>query len=202
MKIIFATNNEHKVIEAQKAVGNNIILIMPKELGMEEEIPENGATLEANAEEKCRYVWERFHLPSFADDTGLEVEALGGAPGVYTARYAGESKESGANMKKLLRELSGKTERRARFRTSIALIMEGTLYRFEGILNGHIALSESGTGGFGYDPLFIPEGFDKTLAELSLEEKNKISHRGKSMRSLALFLNNSGFNGADLNQHR
>lgn len=105
-------------------------------------------------------------------------------------------------MKKLLRELSGKTERRARFRTSIALIMEGTLYRFEGILNGHIALSESGTGGFGYDPLFIPEGFDKTLAELSLEEKNKISHRGKSMRSLALFLNNSGFNGADLNQHR
>ena len=202
MKIIFATNNEHKVIEAQKAVGNNIKLIMPKELGMEEEIPENGATLEANAEEKCCYVWERFHLPSFADDTGLEVEALGGAPGVYTARYAGESKESGANMKKLLRELSGKTERRARFRTSIALIMEGTLYRFEGILNGHIALSESGTGGFGYDPLFIPEGFDKTLAELSLEEKNKISHRGKSMRSLALFLNNSGFNGADLNQHR
>jgi XTP/dITP diphosphohydrolase len=194
MKIIFATNNTHKVIEAQKVLGNNITLIMPKEIGAEEEIPENGLTLEANAEEKCRYIWDKFHLPCFADDTGLEVEALKGAPGVYTARYAGESKDTEANMNKLLHELSGKENRKAQFRTAIALIIEGKLYRFEGVLKGSIAKSKSGMEGFGYDPVFIPEEYNKTLAELSLNEKNTISHRGKSMRALSRFLQERGIN--------
>lgn len=187
MKLIFATGNEHKVAEAQKVLGKSITLIMPKELGMNEDIPENGDTLDANAEEKCRYLWNKLHQPCFADDTGLEVAALNGGPGVYTARYAGESKDPEANMTKLLKEINGK-ERKARFRTVVALIVDGNLYKFEGILNGSIAENRCGVGGFGYDPVFIPDGYDRTLAEITLDEKNLISHRGKSMRALADFL--------------
>ena len=186
MEIIFATGNVHKVTEAQKALGDKITLIMPKELGVTEDIPETGDTLDENALQKCQYLWDRFHKACFADDTGLEVEALDGAPGVHTARYAGESKEATANMDKLLAVLDGVENRRARFRTAVSYIdNEGNQHLFEGILNGTIALVKSGTEGFGYDPIFIPDGYSgKTLAEITLEEKNAISHRGKAMRAL------------------
>ena len=193
MEIIFATGNTHKAGEAQKALGDSFTLIMPKELGLTEEIPENGDTLQANAIEKAEYLWKRFGKNCFADDTGLEVDALGGAPGVYSARYAGPDKGSEANMTKLLAELEaaakrGETSRKARFRTVVALILEGEMHLFNGVLEGEIALQRSGSEGFGYDPLFIPDGYTKTLAEISLDEKNAISHRGKAIRALAEFL--------------
>ena len=190
MEIIFATGNQHKVTEAQKALGDGVTLIMPKQLGITEDIPETGNTLEANALQKCQYLWERLHKACFADDTGLEVEALDGGPGVHTARYAGESKDPSANMDKLLMELSGKENRKARFRTAVAYIdQNGEYHSFEGVLNGYIAEGKSGSEGFGYDPVFIPDGYDgKTLAEISLEEKNAISHRGKAMRALMEYL--------------
>ena len=194
MEIIFATGNAHKAIEAQKALGDTFTLIMPKELGLTEEIPENGDTLQANAIEKAEYLWKKFGKNCFADDTGLEVDALGGAPGVYSARYAGPEKGSEANMDKLLSELQaaeqagGEISRAARFRTVVALILDGELHLFNGVLEGSIAKERSGSQGFGYDPVFIPDGYSKTLAEISLEEKNAISHRGKAMRALAQFL--------------
>ena len=194
MEIIFATGNTHKAVEAQKALGDSFTLIMPKDLGLTEEIPENGDTLQANAIEKAEYLWKRFGKNCFADDTGLEVDALGGAPGVYSARYAGPDKGSEANMTKLLAELEaaaakgGEISRKARFRTVVALILEGEMHLFNGVLEGEIALQRSGSEGFGYDPLFIPDGYTKTLAEISLDEKNAISHRGKAMRALAEYL--------------
>ena len=194
MEIIFATGNAHKAIEAQKALGDTFTLIMPKELGLTEEIPENGDTLQANAIEKAEYLWKKFGKSCFADDTGLEVDALGGAPGVYSARYAGPEKGSEANMTKLLAELeaaeaaNGEISRAARFRTVVALILDGELHLFNGVLEGKIARERSGNEGFGYDPIFIPDNYTKTLAEISLEEKNAISHRGKAMRALAEFL--------------
>lgn len=201
MNIIFATGNPHKVIEAGKALGDRFTLIMPKDLGLDEEIPETGNTLEANAIQKCRFLWDKFGKTCFADDTGLEVDALGGAPGVYTARYAGPGKGNEANMNKLLEELA-KTEkeavsggkaapaRTARFRTVVALMLDGNLHLFEGVLEGSIASGKSGTLGFGYDPVFIPDNYSETLAEISLDEKNNISHRGQAMRKLASFLQN------------
>ncbi|MBE6230125.1 MAG: RdgB/HAM1 family non-canonical purine NTP pyrophosphatase [Bacteroidales bacterium] len=193
MEIIFATGNAHKAVEAQKALGKNVTLIMPKDLGITEDIPETGNTLEANAVQKCQYLWNKLHKACFADDTGLEVEALGGAPGVHTARYAGESKDPSANMDKLLQELDGKENRRARFRTAVAYIdANGVQHLFEGVLNGEIALCKCGTEGFGYDPVFVPDGYEgRTLAEVSLEQKNAISHRGKAMRALMEFLQKS-----------
>ena len=194
MEIIFATGNAHKAIEAQKALGDTFTLIMPKELGLTEEIPENGDTLQANAIERAEYLWKKFGKSCFADDTGLEVDALGGAPGVYSARYAGPDKGSEANMTKLLAELeaaeaaNGEISRAARFRTVVALILDGELHLFNGVLEGKIARERSGNEGFGYDPIFIPCDYTKTLAEISLEEKNAISHRGKAMRALAEFL--------------
>ena len=194
MEIIFATGNQHKVIEAQKALGDSFALIMPKELGLTEDIPENGQTLEANAVEKAEYLWKKFGKNCFADDTGLEVDALDGAPGVYTARYAGPDKGNEANMAKLLSELErvekekGKIERTARFRTVVALIIDGKTTIFNGVLEGKIARSKSGSQGFGYDPVFIPDGYTTTLAEITLDEKNAISHRGKAMRAFAEYL--------------
>ena len=194
MEIIFATGNAHKVIEAQKALGDSFTLIMPKELGLTQEIPENGDTLQANAIEKAEFLWNKFGKNCFADDTGLEVDALGGAPGVYTARYAGPDKGSDANMNKLLAELAAleekgeKISRTARFRTVVALIIDGQTHIFNGVLEGKIAAGKSGNEGFGYDPVFIPDGYETNLAEISLDEKNAISHRGKAMRALAQFL--------------
>ena len=195
MEIIFATGNQHKMVEAQKALGDSFTLIMPKELGLTEDIPEDGDTLVANAIQKAEYLWNKFGKNCFADDTGLEVDALGGEPGVRTARYAGEDKGSDANMTKLLAELEkveqvqGAVPRTARFKTVVALIIDGQVKTFEGVLEGEIARSRSGNEGFGYDPVFIPQGYNCTLAEISLDEKNAISHRGKAMRALAEYLN-------------
>lgn len=198
MELIFATGNPNKVIEAQQAIGNNVTLIMPKQMGIVEDIPENGNTLSENAVEKCEYIWNRCHKAVFADDTGLEVDALNGAPGVHTARYAGESKEPQANMDKLLGELAKLGEeysrlemRSARFKTVIALRTgSGTLHTFEGVLEGYIALKKSGTEGFGYDPVFIPKELEgeKSLAEYPLSVKNSISHRGKAIKALKNFI--------------
>lgn len=188
MKILFATNNAHKLSEVAAVLGPDFTLITPREAGITEEIPEEQPTLEGNALQKARYLHERTGLDCFADDTGLEVEALGGEPGVHSARYATDGHDFAANNRLLLKNLDGVGNRRARFRTAIALILGGKEYLFEGIVNGHIAQCESGAEGFGYDPLFIPEGEIQTFAEMSAEAKNAISHRGRAVRKLADFL--------------
>lgn len=188
MKIVFATNNAHKLAEVSAVLGSEYELVTLSEVGITEDIPETGATLDENASIKARYVYERTGLSCFADDTGLEVEALGGAPGVHSARYATDGHDFEANNRKLLCELEGKSNRKARFRTVISLIIDGSEYQVEGIVEGEIATSESGAEGFGYDPLFVPEGYDRTFAEMSAEEKNAISHRGRAVKNLEALL--------------
>ncbi|MDP3398104.1 MAG: RdgB/HAM1 family non-canonical purine NTP pyrophosphatase [Bacteroidales bacterium] len=188
MEIIFATSNRHKLSEAKGIIETEVLLITPADLGITESIPEDAPTLEENALFKARYLWEKTGRNVFADDTGLEVEALNGAPGVMSARYASEECDAGKNMQKLLKELKGISNRKARFRTVVALILNGETHLFEGIVKGTILEDLSGTGGFGYDPLFLPDGYTKTLAEISYEEKNLISHRGIAMRKLSEFL--------------
>lgn len=188
MKIVFATNNAHKLSEVSAVLGNDFELVTLREVGITEDIPETGATLDENASIKARYVYERTGLNCFADDTGLEVEALGGAPGVHSARYATDGHDFAANNRKLLRELEGKANRKARFRTVISLIVDGVERQVEGIVEGEITTSESGAEGFGYDPLFMPEGYDRTFAEMSAEEKNAISHRGRAVAKLVEML--------------
>lgn len=187
-KLIFATNNQHKLEEVQSLLGNHYRILSLKDLGDDTDIPETGETLEENAMLKAEYIWNNYHLNCFADDTGLEVEALNNAPGVYSARYAGEEKSSIANMEKLLSELENKVNRRARFRTVIALILDGKKFFFEGKVEGIITDFPQGSAGFGYDPVFRPDRYDKTFAELGLDVKNKISHRAKAIKELALFL--------------
>lgn len=189
-ELCFATNNAHKVAEVQAKVGNKIKIKTLKELGCDVDIPETADTLEGNALQKARYIWDHYHCNCFADDTGLEVEALNGAPGVHTARYAGEEKDNNANMAKLLAELEGKENRNARFKTVIVLIEDGKETMFEGIVEGTITKEKCGSEGFGYDPVFQPEGFDKTFAELPLSVKNSISHRGRATEKLITYLNN------------
>jgi XTP/dITP diphosphohydrolase len=188
MEIIFATSNRHKLSEAKGIIETEVLLITPADLGITESIPEDAPTLEENALFKARYLWEKTGRNVFADDTGLEVEALNGAPGVMSARYASEECDASKNMQKLLKELKGISNRKARFRTVVALILNGETHLFEGIVKGTILEDLSGTGGFGYDPLFLPDGYTKTLAEISYEEKNLISHRGIAMRKLSEFL--------------
>ncbi len=190
MKIIFATSNPHKLQEAQSIVGDKISLITPSQIGINDEIPEDGNTLEENALFKAEYLFKKTGKNCFADDTGLEVEALKGEPGVKSARYASEKCDSSLNMQKLLKELKGSNNRNARFRTVISLFLDGKQYLFEGILNGTITDNLCGTGGFGYDPIFLPNGYTKTLAELTNIEKNLISHRGLAIRNLTQFLEN------------
>lgn len=188
MKLIFATNNAHKLSEVQAVLGPSFELVTPRMCGVEEEIPETSETLEGNARQKARYLYERTGLDCFADDTGLEVEALNGAPGVHSARYATDGHDFAANNRLLLKNLEGETNRRARFRTAICLIEGGEEHLFEGIVEGHIIDHESGSEGFGYDPLFVPEGYDCTFAEMSGDEKNAISHRGRAVRKLVAYL--------------
>lgn len=188
-KIIFATNNAHKLEEVNAILGGEIELITLKEAGIVEDIPEEEPTIEGNALAKARYVWQKTGRDCFADDTGLEVDALGGAPGVHSARYATDGHDFAANRTKLLREMEGKTDRTARFRTVIALIEGGKERCFEGIVEGTITTEERGEGGFGYDPMFQPEGYTQTFSELSPEEKNAISHRGRAVKKLAEWLN-------------
>ena len=191
MKIVFATNNAHKLSEVRAVLGEGFELVTLKEVGITEDIPETGSTLDENASIKSRYVYERTGLDCFADDTGLEVEALNGAPGVRSARYATDGHDFVANNRKLLHELEGVENRKARFRTVISLIRGGVEQRVEGIVNGTIATEESGCEGFGYDPLFIPEGKSVTFAEMSAEEKNAISHRGRAIAKLVEWLQQS-----------
>lgn len=188
MKIVFATHNAHKVSEFQAVLGSEYQLVTATEAGISEEIPETQPTIEGNALQKARYVYEHTGLNCFADDTGLEVEALNGAPGVYSARYAGEHVSYADNNKLLLKNLAGCQNRKARFRTVIALILDGKEHLFEGRVEGTIATEPHGEGGFGYDPLFIPEGSQLTFAEMSPEAKNGISHRGRAVAKLVAFL--------------
>lgn len=188
MKILFATNNAHKLTEVQAVLGDSYTLVTPRDCGVTEEIPETQPTLEGNALQKARYLYERTGLDCFADDTGLEVEALGGAPGVHSARYATDGHDFAANNRLLLRNLAGKENRRARFRTVVALILGGREYLFEGVVEGQIIDRETGHEGFGYDPLFRPDGYDRTFAQMTSEEKNAVSHRARAVRKLAAFL--------------
>lgn len=187
MKLIFATNNRHKLTEVEAILGGRIELISLAECGITEDIPETSDTIEGNALQKARYVYEKTGLDCFADDTGLEVDALGGAPGVHSARYATDGHDFAANRELLLRNMEDKSDRRARFRTVIALILGGEEFLFEGIVEGEITREERGEGGFGYDPMFQPEGYEQTFSELSPEEKNSISHRGRAVTALAAF---------------
>ena len=188
MKIVFATNNAHKLAEVKAVLGEDFELVTLKEVGITEDIPETGETLDENASIKARYVYERTGLDCFADDTGLEVEALNGEPGVRSARYATDGHDFAANNRKLLKELEGVTNRKARFRTVISLIRSGVEQQVEGIVNGCIATKEAGCEGFGYDPLFIPEDKSVTFAEMTAEEKNSISHRGRAVAELVKLL--------------
>lgn len=186
--LVFATNNLHKLEEVRDILGGSFRIASLKEIGCTDDIPETADTLEGNALQKARYVKDKFGYDCFADDTGLEVEALGGAPGVFSARYAGPGHDSEANMRKLLKELEGKTNRQAQFRTVVALLLDGEEYTFEGIVRGTILTERRGTAGFGYDPIFVPEGYAETFAEMGSEEKNRISHRARAVQKLADFL--------------
>lgn len=197
MKIVFATNNSHKLEEIRQILGESIEVLSLADINCHEDIPETAPTIEGNAMMKARYVYDKYGTPCFADDTGLEVEALDGAPGVYSARYAGsEGHDSEANMRKLLHELEGKENRRAQFRTVIALIEQKdgkpVAHTFEGKIEGHISDEKRGTSGFGYDPIFMPEGYEQSFAELGNEIKNKISHRARAVARLAEYLLASG----------
>ncbi len=187
-KFVFATNNAHKLEEVTAILGNKIELLSMKDINCHADIPETADTLEGNALLKARYIFENYQLDCFADDTGLEVEALNGAPGVYSARYAGDAHNSEANMKKLLQDMEGIENRKAQFRTVFALIINGKEHLFEGIVKGEITKHRHGTSGFGYDPVFIPEGYTQTYAEMGNELKNKISHRALAMNKLCNFL--------------
>ena len=187
-QLVFATNNPHKVDEVRNKLSGLFEIRTLSEIGCVDDIPETSDTLQGNAAQKSHYLHDRFHCDCFADDTGLEVEALNGAPGVYSARYAGPGKDSEANIDKLLSELEGKENRRARFRTVISLILNGQEHFFEGIVSGTILTERHGSNGFGYDPVFQPDGYDCSFAELSMDEKNKISHRGRATEKLIQFL--------------
>lgn len=188
MLIVFASNNKHKLAEISNLIGKNFHLLSLADIDLEDDIPEDELTLEANALHKARYIFGKTGYNVFADDTGLEVDALSGRPGVHSARFAGEDKNSDANIDKLLALLQDHTNRKARFRTIIALIYDGNEYLFEGIVNGMIIKDKRGKGGFGYDPVFVPEGYGVTFAEMSLQEKNKISHRALAFEKLRIFL--------------
>jgi len=192
MEIVFATNNIHKLSEISAILGQEFNLKSLKDIGFEGDIPETNPTIIENASQKSHYIYDRYKVNTFADDTGLEVEALDGRPGVYSARYAGEGCSYEDNMWKLLGEMNGKTNRKARFITVISLILDHKEYFFEGIVNGLITTEPFGSEGFGYDPVFIPEGFDKTYAQMSKTEKNKISHRGLATLKLIDFLKKYG----------
>ena len=188
MKLVFATNNPHKLQEIRQILSSRIQVLSLSEAGCEGDIPETAPTLEGNALIKAHYVYDRTGLDCFADDTGLEVRALGGQPGVHTARYAGSPHDPAANMQKMLGVMEKKTDRHARFRTVVALIERGEEHLFEGIVEGQITPTPRGTGGWGYDPIFEPAGTGLTFAEMSEEAKNQISHRGRAMQALIAYL--------------
>jgi len=189
MKLVFASNNEHKIREIKSILGESFTLLGLKDIDINEDIPENEPTIEGNALAKARYIHNSTGMDVFADDTGLEVDALGGEPGVHSARFAGDNKDSSENTVKLLSLLANSENRKARFRTVIALVMKGKEFLFSGKAEGTLLNEEHGSGGFGYDPIFVPKGGQKSFAEMSLAEKNKISHRAMAFKELIMFLN-------------
>jgi XTP/dITP diphosphohydrolase len=194
MRLCFASNNEHKLREIQAVIGSSFSITSLASIGCTEELPETRDTLSGNALQKAEYVFNRYAIPCFADDTGLEVDALNGAPGVYSARYAGEQRNSNDNIQLLLKNLSQQTNRAAQFRTVIALVgFDKQPLLFEGVCKGEIIRERKGNHGFGYDPVFVPEGFTTTFAEMPLEEKNKLSHRALAIKKLAEYLRTTQF---------
>lgn len=187
-KLCFATNNPHKLQEIQAILGDSFELLSLKDINCTEELPETGSTIEANSLEKAQYVYDHYQVDCFADDSGLEVDALNGEPGVDSAHYAGPQRSHADNINLLLQNLGNQTNRNARFKTVITLVQNGEVHQFEGIIDGKILTSKKGTEGFGYDPVFMPEGFDRTFAEMSLDEKGQISHRARAFQKLITFL--------------
>lgn len=188
MKLVFATNNQHKLHEISHLLDGSFELLCLNDINCTDDIPENQDTIEGNASEKAFYIWNKYGLNCFADDTGLEIEALNGAPGVYSARYAGEEKSAEKNIELVLQKLAKIKNRKARFKTVISLVIDGREVQFEGIVNGQILEEKRGKTGFGYDPIFQPEESDQSFAEMPLEEKNKISHRGRAVQKLVEYL--------------
>ena len=193
MELCFATNNKHKLEEVRFAVGGNFIILSLEDIHCFEELPETRDTLEGNALQKAEYVFDKYHVPCFADDSGLEVDALNGAPGVYSARYAGPQRDHNDNIDLLLKNLHGQPNRLAKFRTVIALLGFNGKHLFDGAVDGQIIHTRKGTQGFGYDPVFVPKGYTQTFAEMSLAEKNTLSHRAKAIAKLVAFLNKPQF---------
>lgn len=190
MELVFATNNAHKLEEVQQMVGDKFVLKSLADIGCDDDIPETGVTFQENAQQKTDYLFQKYQVDCFGDDSGLEIDALNGEPGVYSARYSG-SRDMEKNIDLVLEKLQGQENRRARFKTVISLFLDGEQHFFEGTVEGRIIASRTGTEGFGYDPIFIPEGYDQTFAEMSLEEKNKISHRSQAVAKLVGFLNSN-----------
>ncbi len=188
MKLVFATNNPHKLRELQQLLGDEIHLLSLHDIDCDEEVPENQATLKGNAAEKSFFIFEKYGYNCFADDTGLEIDALNGEPGVYSARYAGKEKSTEANMAKVLDKMKETTNRKARFRTVISLVIDGKENQFEGFVEGEILREKQGTEGFGYDPIFQPVGTTQSFAEMNSEQKNKLSHRGRAVQKLVRYL--------------
>ena len=191
IKLVFATNNENKIKEINALLTNSIKLLSLKDIGCHEDIPETANTIEGNAILKAKYVYEKYGYDCFADDTGLEINSLSGEPGVFSARYAGEEKNADKNMDKVLQKLALQKDRTAQFKTVVALVINGKTSTFEGIVEGEITSKKNGEDGFGYDPIFKPNGFKITFAEMPLSEKNKISHRGRAVKKLIDFLNST-----------
>ena len=190
MKLVFATNNPGKLAEVQKMLPDSIELLSLKDIECFDDIEETATTLDGNAKIKANYITEKFGFNCFADDTGLEVEALNGAPGVYSARYAGKERDAEANMALVLKKMEGQTNRQARFRTVIALVLDKKEYTFEGVINGVVSTHKKGNNGFGYDPIFIPDGYSQSFGQIDIKEKNGISHRAKAVKQLIEFLTN------------
>lgn len=191
IKLVFATNNENKIKEINALLTNSIKLLSLKDIGCHEDIPETSDTIKGNAILKARYVYEKYGYNCFADDTGLEINSLNGEPGVFSARYAGEEKDPGKNMDKVLQKLASQKDRTAQFKTVVALVIKGETTTFEGIIEGKITTEKHGKDGFGYDPIFKPNGYEITFAEMPLSEKNNISHRGRAVKKLINFLNST-----------
>lgn len=190
MKLVFATNNKHKLEEVREILGNKFEILSLKDIHFFDEIPETQNTIEGNASQKAHFIYDKYNINCFADDTGLEIDALNGAPGVYSARYAGDNCTYEDNVQKVLKKLEGINNRKAQFKTVISLIVNDIEYVFQGIIKGSVTENKRGKSGFGYDPIFLPEGYEKTFAELSSREKNKISHRGLATQKLFNFLEN------------
>lgn len=187
-KLVFATNNDHKLRELKQILPSEFEMVSLNDIGCTDDIPETGTTLEVNAAQKSFFIWEKYGINCFADDTGLEIEALGNEPGVYSARYAGEGRSATDNMLKVLEKMTDITNRNARFRCVISLVIDGDEKQFEGIVEGKILYEKHGEAGFGYDPIFMPDGFDQSFAEMSADEKNLISHRGRAVLKLVEYL--------------